>query len=79
MSQKKVFEVKCNDCGKATTVPFEPAKGKPVYCRACFSKRRGNQTRTASASIQFDMKNAWAIRGDKKQKTKKRQSVFQRT
>ena len=77
MSEKRMFEVKCTDCGKSTTVPFEPTKGKPVYCRTCFTKRKNNRPERASVSIKFDMKNAWAIRGDKWQKkTEEPRSVF---
>jgi CxxC-x17-CxxC domain-containing protein len=78
MSQKRMFEVKCTDCGKSTTVPFEPTKGKPVYCRACFAKHRSNQPeRSSSVKKRFDMKNAWAIRGDKWQGRKEvHHSVF---
>jgi CxxC-x17-CxxC domain-containing protein len=79
MSQKRMFDVKCSDCGKATTVPFEPTKGKPVYCRTCFSKHRSNQPERSSVSTRFDMKNAWAIRGDNWQGRKEvHQSVFKR-
>ncbi|UCE96974.1 MAG: hypothetical protein JSV51_00470 [Candidatus Bathyarchaeota archaeon] len=35
-----MFEIKCNDCGKAATVPFQPTKGRPAYCRTCFPKHR---------------------------------------
>ncbi|PVX24118.1 MAG: hypothetical protein CW691_08500 [Candidatus Bathyarchaeum sp.] len=79
MSEKKMFDVKCTECGKATTVPFEPTKGKPVYCRTCFSKRRSNQAERPVLSNKFDMKNAWAIRSDKRQKRKENHSIFQRT
>ena len=34
-------QVICAECGTPTTVPFVPTSGKPVYCRACFSNRRG--------------------------------------
>ncbi len=60
MSNRRMFEVKCTDCGKSTTVPFDPTKGKPVYCKPCFSKHRTNQREWSGASISFDMKNAWA-------------------
>ena len=26
----------CSACGVATTLPFKPMTGKPVFCRACF-------------------------------------------
>lgn len=31
----------CNDCGGVAEVPFVPSADRPVYCRDCFSKRRG--------------------------------------
>ena len=65
MSQKKMFEVKCSDCEKATAVPFEPTKGKPVYCKTCLQKHRTKQPVRSREPIKFDMKNAWARRGDK--------------
>ena len=79
MSQKKMFDVKCSDCGKSATVPFEPTKGKPVYCKTCFSKHRSKPRERSTVSISFDMKNAWAIRGNKwPRRTKEQQSVFKK-
>ncbi len=37
---RQMFPAVCADCGKATTVPFEPRQGKPVYCSDCFRKVR---------------------------------------
>ena len=72
-----MFEVKCTECHKSTTVPFEPTKGKPIYCKTCFSKRRPARRGMPSGPITFDMKNAWAIRGDKFQKkVEEPKSVF---
>lgn len=33
-------KAKCSDCGQECEVPFLPAPGKPVYCRACFPKHK---------------------------------------
>ncbi|WP_109487537.1 zinc-ribbon domain containing protein [Occallatibacter savannae] len=30
----------CADCGAETAVPFKPSQNRPVYCHACFEKRR---------------------------------------
>lgn len=38
---RQMFTVICADCGCETQVPFEPKDDRPVYCRACFEKRRG--------------------------------------
>jgi CxxC-x17-CxxC domain-containing protein len=75
-----MFEVKCTDCGKPTTVPFSPTRGKPVYCKPCFSKHRSKQRESFSMTARFNMKNAWAIRGDNWQGRKEEEeprSVFQ--
>ena len=77
MSQKRMFDVKCTSCGNATTVPFEPTKGKPVYCKPCFLKHRTNQKEVTSVSKRFDMKNAWAIYRNNRQTQKQEpQSIF---
>lgn len=57
-----MFDVKCTSCGKSTTVPFEPTKGKPVYCKTCFAKRRNNRPDRSRQPISLDLKNAWAMR-----------------
>ena len=79
MSQKRMFDVKCTDCGKSSTVPFEPTKGKPVYCKTCFSKHRIKQRERFRVNMRFDIKNAWAIRRDNWQRRKEEHhSVFQK-
>jgi CxxC-x17-CxxC domain-containing protein len=35
---RQMFPVKCSECGKDATVPFEPRSGKPVYCSDCYRK-----------------------------------------
>lgn len=34
--QRIEVSVSCARCGEATTVPFYPSQGRPVYCRSCF-------------------------------------------
>ena len=36
---REMFPVVCAECGKDTTVPFQPRSDRPVYCSDCFSKR----------------------------------------
>lgn len=43
-------EVTCSKCHKATTVPFKPTPGRPVYCRDCFSKTTSSGPRTFGPS-----------------------------
>lgn len=35
------FRATCAACGKETEVPFQPRNGRPVYCRECYSSRKG--------------------------------------
>jgi CxxC-x17-CxxC domain-containing protein len=35
---RQSFPATCSECGKATTVPFEPRQGRPVYCSDCYRK-----------------------------------------
>ena len=39
-SPRQKFAAVCSDCGKRTTVPFEPRRGKPVRCSDCYRKVR---------------------------------------
>ncbi|CAN5897840.1 hypothetical protein BH24CHL4_BH24CHL4_23990 [soil metagenome] len=39
-SSETRFEIECAACGAATTVPFEPTNGRPVYCRPCYTAMR---------------------------------------
>lgn len=38
--QRQSFAIKCSECGKEDTVPFQPRGDKPVLCRDCFQKKR---------------------------------------
>ncbi|MBI3333252.1 MAG: hypothetical protein HYZ93_04095 [Candidatus Omnitrophica bacterium] len=39
--QREMFKVVCSDCKKECEVPFKPSGDRPVYCKDCFSKRKG--------------------------------------
>ena len=41
-SGKPMFQAVCSNCGKDTTVPFQPTSGRPVLCRDCFAASRGD-------------------------------------
>ena len=32
------YQAVCSSCGNATSLPFEPTPGRPVYCRDCMKK-----------------------------------------
>lgn len=45
--KKHRFEIRadCAHCKTATTIPFYPCQGRPVYCRACFLKLNPSPSR----------------------------------
>lgn len=36
---REMHKATCGDCGNECEVPFNPTKGKPVYCKECYRKR----------------------------------------
>ena len=40
---RQMFSTVCSDCGKSTSVPFEPRQGRPVYCSDCYRKVRASR------------------------------------
>ena len=43
---KDNYDVVCDRCEKATTVPFKPVNGRPVYCRECLTEIRKDKQET---------------------------------
>jgi CxxC-x17-CxxC domain-containing protein len=41
--EKPFHEAKCSECGEECEVPFKPDPHRPVYCKACWGKRRREQ------------------------------------
>lgn len=39
-SNRPMYDVRCDNCGRMTKVPFEPDGRKEVYCSDCFRERR---------------------------------------
>ncbi len=37
---RQLFTTVCSNCGNETQVPFQPAAGRPVFCRDCFIKKQ---------------------------------------
>ena len=50
--QEEVFEAVCSECGSACEVPFKPEPNRPVFCHACWKKRkpRVNMSRKRKAA-----------------------------
>ncbi len=40
---RQLHAAKCSTCGKDIQVPFQPAEGRPVYCKEDFMKMRNAQ------------------------------------
>ncbi len=40
---RQMYPAICADCGKSTSVPFEPRLGRPVYCSDCYRKVRDSR------------------------------------
>lgn len=38
---REMHKATCADCKKECEVPFKPSGDRPVYCKECFSKRKG--------------------------------------
>ncbi|MBI5391670.1 hypothetical protein HZB00_01580 [Candidatus Woesearchaeota archaeon] len=37
---REMHDAVCAECGAQTQVPFKPQEGRPVFCRACYSKKK---------------------------------------
>ena len=37
---REYFTVTCAECGADAKITFQPSEDRPVYCSACFEKRR---------------------------------------
>jgi len=44
-SRPQMHNAICSNCGKECQVPFRPTGEKPVYCRECFAKMQGGDSR----------------------------------
>ena len=38
---REMHKATCADCNQECEVPFKPSGDRPVYCKECFSKRKG--------------------------------------
>ena len=39
---REMYPAVCAQCGKETTVPFQPRGDRPVYCSECYSAQRAS-------------------------------------
>ncbi len=38
--ERKMYPIKCSDCGTDAEVPFDPNPDRPIYCKECLPKHR---------------------------------------
>jgi CxxC-x17-CxxC domain-containing protein len=46
--QEEVYSASCSKCGSPCEVPFKPDPHRPVFCPACWRKRKGCRNRKAA-------------------------------
>ena len=53
--ERSIHKVTCDSCGESCEVPFKPTVGKPVFCDACFKKKKnsGPENRTNQFSSEL--------------------------
>jgi len=39
----ELYNAVCNDCGRECIVPFKPDLKRPIYCKACWTKKKKRQ------------------------------------
>ena len=49
---RPMYAVVCFDCGKDTEIPFKPSGDRPVYCKECFAKRKGQTAKPVESKPQ---------------------------
>lgn len=78
--ERSFTQAVCAECGKECEVPFKPSGDRPVYCKECFSKRRGsdsfgggNRERDFSPRRSFDKRGS----GENRRPAKKRKPFYE--
>lgn len=62
--EKEFTQVTCAECGQKCEVPFKPSEDRPVYCRECFAKRKGD--RPFNEGRPFRDKHEKSFRGEER-------------
>ena len=42
-TERQMYDVICDGCGRPPQVPFQPRGDRPVYCRDCFDQQRASR------------------------------------
>jgi CxxC-x17-CxxC domain-containing protein len=59
MGKPQMYNAVCSNCGKECQVPFKPTGDKPVYCRDCFAKINGGDSRNNFARSNRNERSAF--------------------
>lgn len=49
--QPVLYDAICSMCGKSTKTIFEPQKGRPVYCKSCLKKIKGESPQNQASKV----------------------------
>jgi len=71
--ERTFTRVICADCSKECEVPFKPSADRPVYCKDCFSKRKGGGQFNANRDNRPAERDFSPKRHSDKRQTEKRQ------
>jgi CxxC-x17-CxxC domain-containing protein len=53
------FTAVCADCGEEAEVPFKPDGTRPIYCKACWAKRKTIKQQASSTEFRFQKR--WTL------------------
>lgn len=45
---REMHKAVCSECKKECEVPFKPSGDRPVFCKDCYSKKKGGEGRRDS-------------------------------
>jgi CxxC-x17-CxxC domain-containing protein len=71
--ERSYTRVICADCNKECEVPFKPSGDRPVYCKECFSKRKGGSSFNANRDTRPEERDFPRERSSDKMRLEKRQ------
>ena len=49
---RPMYSVVCFECGEDCEIPFKPSGNRPVYCKACYAKRKGYTQKPSTPAAQ---------------------------
>ncbi|MEK7658867.1 MAG: CxxC-x17-CxxC domain-containing protein [Patescibacteria group bacterium] len=55
VENQTLYDAICSNCGKPTKVIFQPGEGRPVYCKSCLKKLKGEGQEKKVENISFNV------------------------